>query len=47
MKTIYAPDTAAACAAAARDLALAYPVSAYALCVALTALFAAWAARQF
>ena len=47
MKTIYAPDTAAAYAAAARDFALAYPVSAYALCVALTALFAAWAARQF
>ena len=47
MKTAYAPDTAAAWQEAARELALAYPVSAFALCVAVTALFAAWAARQF
>lgn len=47
MKTVFAPDTAAAWQEAARDLALAYPVSTFALCAALTALFAAWAARQF
>lgn len=46
MKTVYAPDTAAAYAAAARDLALAYPVAAFAFLVIVTALFATWAARQ-
>ena len=46
METEFAPDTAAALSAAARDLALAYPAAAFVCLVAATALFAAWAARQ-
>jgi len=45
MKTVYAPDTAAAWIDAARDMALANPAAAFAVCVALTALFATWASR--
>lgn len=46
VKTIYAPDSAAAWINAARDMAAAYPVAAFAVCVVLTAAFATWASRK-
>lgn len=46
MKTLAAPDTLAAAVNAARDFATANPAAAFVLCVALTAAWAAWAARN-
>jgi hypothetical protein len=47
MKTVFAPDTAAAFAADLQAVALAHPVLAFAVLIAATALFARFAARQF
>ena len=47
MKTVYAPDTAHAYMDSIRELAIANPVIAFAACVALTAVFATWASKNF
>ena len=46
VKTVYAPDSAAAWIGTARDMAAAYPVAAFAVCVVLAAAFATWASRK-